>query len=135
MAVSFYLLAQIKFPDVFKLNKENMNDLTPKLLSFAQAFGDQGQVLSKIKILNLITQHDPKSFEANLNIANTLLDDNELDISLKYYKKAEQLYPNNDYLLYNFGRYYKISGDIDKAKEYWKKSCSNGFKFSCDEIN
>lgn len=135
----YWYLQEGKKPDPEKPNAVMALTLAPEsplinfFISFAYAEKEVWNGNKTIELIKKIIEKSPDNDLAYMFLGNTYFKFNyDSDLIIKNYEKALQIEPINPYALMNLGFIYLRKRDDLKAVEYFRKSCDQGLKGSCE---
>jgi len=98
-------------------------DVIPLQYDLAMLYERQGRIDGFEERMQHILALDPDNVNANNALGYTLADQNRrLDEAQVLIERAEQLEPDNPYILDSVGWYYYRRGDLERAEDYLRRS-------------
>ena len=88
---------------------------------FAILCGHTGDKDKAEALLKKVIQLNPKFASAHKDLAVLYLDERLFDYALEEFETAYCLEPENPYIAYEFGNYYQMTGDSEKANEFYDR--------------
>ncbi len=88
---------------------------------FAILCGHTGDKDKAEALLKKVIQLNPKFAAAHKDLAVLYLDERLFDYALEEFETAYCLEPENPYIAYEFGNYYQMTGDSEKANEFYDR--------------